>query len=120
MTEPLDHGPPTSYLALRRGTPVLASDGARIGRVRRVLAARAQDVFHGLLVDTDAGDRVIGADLVAALRERAVVLRVDAAACRDLPPRRADPAARPDTMLQALDDVTADVWRWASRRRGAS
>jgi hypothetical protein len=112
-----DHGAPTSYLALRRGTPVVAADGAAIGRVRRVLAARRQDVFHGLLVDTDAGDRVILADLVAELRERAVVLRVDAAACRDLPRRRADPVARPDTMLQALDDVTADVWRWVSGRR---
>lgn len=116
MTGPPDPGARVSYLILARRTPVVAADGVLVGRVRRVLAARRQDVFHGLLVDTDAGDRVVGADLIDEIRERAVILRVDGAACAALPPRSADPAARPDTMLQALDDLTANVWRRVSGR----
>ncbi len=116
MSGPPDPGGPVSYLTLRRRTPVVAADGVVLGRVRRVLAARRQDVFHGLLVDTDAGDRVVVADQIAALRERAVLLREDAAAYADLPPRSADPAARPDTILQALDDLSANVWRRFSGR----
>lgn len=111
-----DPGGPISYLTLTRRTPVVAADGVVIGRVRRVLAARPQDVFHGLLVDTPAGDRVVGADQVAEIRERAVRLRGNAAAYGDLPPRRAVKVARPDTMLQALDDVASDVWRRVSGR----
>ncbi len=114
---PVDLGRPVSYLTLPRRTRVLSSDGVEIGWVRRVLAARPQDVFHGLLVDTPAGDRVIVADEVAQLREDGVVLRLDAAACRRLRPRSADPVARPDNVLQALDDVAANLWRRLSGRR---
>lgn len=116
LTGRADPGRRVSYLTLTRRTPVFACDGVLVGRVRRVLAARAQDVFHGLLVDTDAGDRVVGADLIDEIRERAVILRVDAAACAALPPRSADPAARPGTMLEALDDLAANVWRRVSGR----
>lgn len=114
---PGDLGHPVSYLTLSRRTPVLSSDGVEIGRVRRVLAARPQDVFHGLLVDTPGGDRVVVADEVAELRERGVVLRLDAAACRRLRLRAADPVAGPDNVLQALDDLAANVWRRLSGRR---
>jgi hypothetical protein len=95
---------------------VVSADGLVIGRVRRVLAAPAQDVFHGLLVDTDAGDVVVVADVVAEIRERAVVLRLDAADCRALPPPSSDPVARPSTPLQALDDLSANLWRRVSGR----
>jgi hypothetical protein len=117
MSRPGDPAAPVSYLTLARRTPVVSCDGVTIGRVRRVLAARAQDVFHGILVDTPAGDRVVGADQIATLRDGAVVLRLDAAAARALPPRSADPVARPDTMLQALDDLSAALWRRVSGRR---
>ena len=106
-----DHGPAVSYLTLRRGTPVLGRDGAVVGRVRRVLAAQRQDVFHGLLVDTADGDRVVGADQVASIHEGAVVLRIGAADARLLPGAASDPAARPGTPLQALDDLAGRLWR---------
>lgn len=112
-----DNGPAVSYLTLRRGTPVLGSDGAVVGRVRRVLAAQKQDVFHGLLVDTAVGDQVVGADQVASIHERAVILRLAAAETVGLPRAAADPAARPGTMLQALDDVVTRLWhRFSSPR----
>ncbi|HWH12037.1 MAG TPA: hypothetical protein VG165_12985 [Solirubrobacteraceae bacterium] len=106
-----DHGPAVSYLTLRRGTRVLARDGTVVGRVRRVLAAQRQDVFHGLLVDTAAGDRVVVADQIASMHERAVVLRIGAADARLLPGPASDPAARPSTPLQALDDLAGKLWR---------
>jgi hypothetical protein len=112
-----DHGPAVSYLTLRRGTTVIGRDGVAVGRVRRVLAAQKQDVFHGLLVDTALGDRVVGADQVASIHTRAVVLRLTAAECRDLPRASSDPAARPGTPLQALDDLIARVWQRISRER---
>jgi hypothetical protein len=113
---PGDLGEPVSYLTLARRTPVLSADGVEVGRVRRVLAARAQDVFHGLLVDTPAGDRVVAADEVAELWARGVVLRLDAAAAGQLRPRAADPAARPANVLEALDDLAANLWRRLSGR----
>jgi hypothetical protein len=111
------HGVAVSYLTLRRGTAVLDRDGATIGRVRRVLAAHAQDVFHGLLIDTAAGDRVVGADQVASIHERAVILRLAAADVLALPRAATDPAARPGTPLQALDDLVTKLWHRVSRER---
>jgi hypothetical protein len=112
-----DYGPPVSYLTLRRGTSVLGRDGAVVGRVRRVLAAQKQDVFHGLLVDTATGDRVVGADQVDSIHERAVILRVDASATAGLPRGSSDPAARPTTPLQALDDLVTKLWHRVSSPR---
>jgi len=112
-----EYGAPVSYLTLRRGARVVASDGVTVGRIRRVLAATAQDVFHGLLVDMTDGDRVVGADEVAEVRERAVILRLTAAECRELPGASSDPAARPGTPLQALDDLVGKLWQRMSRER---
>jgi hypothetical protein len=112
-----DYGPAVSYLTLRRRTPVIGRDGAAVGQVRRVLAAQKQDVFHGLLVDTATGDRVVGADQVESIHERAVVLRLDASAVADLPRGASDPAARPTTPLQALDDLVTKVWHRVSSPR---
>ncbi|HEY5197557.1 MAG TPA: hypothetical protein VIJ51_11095 [Solirubrobacteraceae bacterium] len=112
-----EHGPAVSYLTLRRGTRVIAGDGVTVGRVRRVLAAQAQDVFHGILLDGPSGDRVIGAEQVASIHERAVILHLSAAECRELPPASSDPAARPGTPLQALDDLVVKLWRRVSTFR---
>jgi hypothetical protein len=112
-----EHGAPVSYLTLRRGASVLGSDGVLVGRVRRVLAAHAQDVFHGLLIDTAEGDRVVGADEVDSIRGRAVILRRAAAEYGDLPRASSDPVARPGTVLQALDDLVAKLWRRGPPRR---
>jgi hypothetical protein len=115
MTE--DYGARVSYLTLRRGARVVDRDGVVVGRVRRVLAAQKQDVFHGLLVDTAVGDQVVGADQVASIHERAVVLRLALAETVGLPRASADPAARPTTPLQALDDLATRLWHRISSPR---
>lgn len=112
-----EHGPAVSYLTLSRGRPVIDRNGVVVGRVRRVLAAQRQDVFHGLLMDTAVGDQVVGADQIASIHERAVILRIDAAEAAGLPRASADPAARPTTPLQALDDLATRLWHRLSSPR---
>jgi sporulation protein YlmC with PRC-barrel domain len=89
----LDFGQPSSYLELAEGRPVFASDGAEIGRVKRVLAAEDEDIFEGLIVDTDDGDRFVAADQVDEIYERGVALRFDAAQARRLPAPEPSPPA---------------------------
>ncbi len=91
-----DLGAPTSYLVVDGGIPVFSSDGEKLGRVVRVLSAREADMFDGIVFDTTAGPgghRFVDAPEVAALYERGVVLKIDAAAAAALPKPGANPAA---------------------------
>lgn len=82
----MDLGDPVSYLGLDEGTPVFASDGREIGRVGRVVADEDADIFEGLVVDLDGGERFADADdVVLAMHERGVVLTVDADGAQRLP-----------------------------------
>jgi hypothetical protein len=58
-------GDPVSWRAVIYGTPVLASDGTRVGSVREVLGSDAEDIFHGLRVHLESGER----DVMAAAEE---------------------------------------------------
>jgi hypothetical protein len=99
-----DLGPPTSYLTLAEGTRVLTSDGVDIGRVRHVLADADDDIFDGLVLDVrHGGHRFVDAPEVAELHERAVVLKLDAAAAERLPEPGENPAA-----VEADADDTAE------------
>jgi PRC-barrel domain len=87
-----DLGHPISYLVAKRGTPVFSSDGERLGRVVRVLAAPEAHMFDGILFDTSRGPggrRFVDAPEVDAIYERGVVLGIDAATAAELPKRRA-------------------------------
>jgi hypothetical protein len=81
----VDEGLPIAYVVLDEGVPVFCCDGVLIGTVEQVLAARAQDIFHGIVVSTQTGSFVVAADDIACLHERRVDLRIDAAAGRRLP-----------------------------------
>jgi uncharacterized protein YrrD len=90
-----DHGAPISFLALRRGTPVLTSDGTRIGTVEHVLSHPEANLFDGIVVDTrlgPGGHRFVDAPEVASIAERAVTLTLDAAQAARLPKPGASPA----------------------------
>ena len=71
-----DDGPAISYKALRRGTPVRASDGAEVGKVRRVLDNARENIFDGIVVETGHGMRFVDAPEVAGIAERAVTLTI--------------------------------------------
>ena len=57
----VDEGLPIAYEMLDAGVPVLASDGTQVGTVQAVLAAREEDIFHGLLIKTPGGLRFLEA-----------------------------------------------------------
>jgi uncharacterized protein YrrD len=94
-----DPGQPISYEVLRVGTPVYSSDEELVGHVAHVLSAPEEDVFDGIVIDEReglGGHRFADADDVAAIHERAVMLKLDAAACRALPVPSANPAVMTD------------------------
>jgi hypothetical protein len=79
-----------SFHVLRRGTVVRAADGVQIGTVRRVLEAKREHIFDGIVIDTKDGRRFVDAPEVARIFERAVVLTIDATEASELP----DPGSR--------------------------
>lgn len=83
-----DLGERNSYLTLKRGVPVFASDGERLGRVVRVLREAKADMFDGIVFDTTAGPgghRFVDAPEVGEIYERGVILTIDAAEAAELP-----------------------------------
>jgi sporulation protein YlmC with PRC-barrel domain len=84
----VDYGEPIAYAVLAAGTEVVSSDGDVVGKVQHVLADEAEDVFDGIVIETDrgpGGSHFADADQVSAIYERAVVLTVPTAAVEDLP-----------------------------------
>ena len=93
----MDHGSPVSYLTFEAGTDAVSSDGEVVGKVEHVLAVPEEDIFDGLVIDTQLGPgglRFVDADKVDELYERAAVLRITAAEVDQLP----KPSPAPATM----------------------
>jgi hypothetical protein len=86
-----DLGHPVSYLVAKRGIAVFSSDGEKLGRVVKVLAAPEAHMFDGILFDTTwgpGGRRFVDAPEVGEIYERGVVLKIGAAEVESLPRRR--------------------------------
>jgi uncharacterized protein YrrD len=117
MLAPMDAGAPISYEVLEQGTPVYSADETQIGTVAHVLADAAEDVFDGIVIAEREGARVhehrfVDADYVASIHERAVTLKLDAAACADLPKPDPNPAVmRDDPMDAPLSPLQSKVRR---------
>ena len=99
MSDAHDDGPAISYLMLRRGTRVRGSDGAEVGRVRRVQNNAREHIFDGILVETRRGRRFVDAPEVAHIAEHAVTLTITADEVLAQPVPRA-------RMLDRLDQMT--------------
>ena len=69
---------PISYMALQKGTPVLASDGSELGTVAEVIADEQKDIFSGLEITSGllTGNRFVPADLVGSITDEAVELTI--------------------------------------------
>jgi hypothetical protein len=98
------------YQALPRGVPVHASDGARVGTVRRVLDNAREHIFDGIVIDTENGRRFVDAPEVARITRARVTLTIDAAEAAQLP-------ARPG-VLGGLDARAGRMGRRWRRRLG--
>ena len=79
-------GPAISYKLLRRGTPVAASDGTRLGTTDRVLENEREHIFDGIVMRADRGEVFVDAPEVARITDDLVTLTIDAAAAAALPP----------------------------------
>lgn len=95
---------PIGYLVLPKGTPVVASDGVRVGKVLKVQHHVRERIFDGLIIQTDDGRRFVDAPEVGFITRRQVELEIDSAAVGALSP--------PDGLLGALDSEA----RRAARR----
>jgi hypothetical protein len=80
-----DDGHAISYLALKRGTVVRASDGTEVGTVRKVQENLREHIFDGIVIDTPSGRRFVDAPEVEHIAERAVTLNITAAEVAALP-----------------------------------
>lgn len=92
----MDLGQPVAYLAFEAGTDVVSSDGEVVGKVEHVLAAEQEDIFDGLVIDTQlgpGGHRFVDAEQVDELYERGAVLAISAAEVDGLPEPTPAPAA---------------------------
>lgn len=101
-------GRPIAYQALAAGTPVHAQDGARVGTVKRVLAVEEEDVFDGLMIDTEYGSRFIDADDVAHIAEHRVDITLTAAEVAEQPEHE---EGTPVYRSEAPTGRGQDLWR---------
>jgi hypothetical protein len=82
-----DDGVAVHYTAIRRGTPVISSDGQEVGKVVRVLDNYREHIFDGLVIQTsDGAERFVDAPEVTRTAERAVTLSISAAQVAELGP----------------------------------
>src|SRR6202012_4554370 len=86
--------------------PVYGPDGVQVGTVGNVIAAREQDIFHGVVIATpDRAVHFAAAEQIASIHEAGVDLRIDSAAAALLPaPARGAP------VYDAEDPGVAKGW----------
>lgn len=112
-----DLGEQTSYLTVDPGVAVYSSDGEKLGRVVRVMAAPEANMFDGIIFDTTAGPgghKFVDAPEVDKLYERGVVLKLDAAEAAQLP----KPSANAAAMKINPDDLVKGRGGFMDRMRG--
>ena len=103
-----DHGAPISYLVLQPGTPCFTADDRPVGTVKRILADEEKDIYDGLILDTDDGQRFVDADRASELYENGVVLTLTADQLHHLPDPTANPATIGDTLRRAWDRISGN------------
>lgn len=82
-----DDGHAIHYSAVTPGTPVYASDGARVGTVRQVVDNYREHILDGIVLETDDGEvRFVDGPEVERTAERGVTLMITADEAGQLPP----------------------------------
>ena len=84
---PIDDGHAVHHSELKRGTPVYDADEVVVGKVVESLDNPRENIFDGLVIETDDGEqRFVDAPEVARTAERAVTLTITAAEVAQLGP----------------------------------
>jgi hypothetical protein len=107
-----DDGDPVHYAAVKRGTPVFASDGAQVAKVDEVVDNYREHILDGIVIETDDDQlRFVDAPEVARTSERAVRLTIDAAAVAELPPPEKAPPSFSPRRTGRLGKLLGGNWR---------
>jgi uncharacterized protein YrrD len=71
-----DRPKPISWLALEKGTPVVAAGGEEVGKVREVIADEQKDIFSGVTIDTGvlSEPRFVPAEVIEEMTDDVVKL----------------------------------------------
>lgn len=79
---------PLAWTAILQETPILASDGMRLGLTREVIGSEAEDIFHGLVLSagTFGTDVLIPAENVKTISNRQIETNLSIDEVRNLPP----------------------------------
>jgi uncharacterized protein YrrD len=75
-----DRRKPISWLALEKGTPVVAAGGEEVGKVREVIADEQKDIFSGVTIDTGllSEPRFVPAEVIEEMTDDVVKLVITA------------------------------------------
>jgi hypothetical protein len=83
----IDDGHAVHFSELKRGTPVYGSDQLVVGTVVEALDNPRENIFDGLVIETEGGGRrFVDAPEVARTAERAVTLTITSAEVAQLGP----------------------------------
>ncbi len=83
----VDDGAAIHYSAVRRGTPVYAADGTRVGTVAQVVDNYREHILDGFVIETDSGEmRFVDAPEVGRTAERGITLTISPGDVAALPP----------------------------------
>lgn len=84
---PIDDGHAIHHSELKRGTPVYDADEILVGKVVESLDNFRENIFDGLVIETESGERrFVDAPEVGRTAERGVTLTIPAADVDSLPP----------------------------------
>ncbi len=80
-----------AWPALKKGTPLVDSDGEEVGRISTVVADETKDIFSGIAFRHGRfeGERFVPADLIEEMTEERVRVRLRAGEVDDLEPYEA-------------------------------
>ena len=85
---------PVSWLLVRRGLQVLASDGTPVGRIGAVRGEPTKDIFNGIVVRANsAPPRYVQSELVAEIVSGQITFRLSAEEFEAIPPEKRRPLA---------------------------
>ena len=110
----VDEGLPIAYPVLETGISVFAAGGQEVATVDHVVAAPAEDIFHGIVIRVGSELKFVAADQVASLHERGVDLRIGGDEVAALPAphggaparRITEPGVKPSRWQHLVDLVT--------------
>jgi hypothetical protein len=109
-----DAEPAISYEAATAGTPVLTSDGEKIGPLEHVLKVEELDLFDGIVVATGGGLRFVDADQIEVITATYIRCTLDRAQAAQLPAPDGPPVYRVDALQDSgwsLHDILGRLFR---------